>query len=164
MVPEDLITSLKNDIDTIYLQIQADAEITFIVDWVNPNEGQDCKHARYFNWYGNNIQEAGFPTWWQIPIEGIKDSVKYDLKIHIENLDPVASAHINATMKFDCEQEPVMQRPITLAAGSQIEQVLSYSSYATLASDNIYIYVTDCCKCYPRLAPIRAYSTNRCVV
>ena len=143
MVPEDLITSLKNDIDTIYLQIQADAEITFIVDWVNPNEGQDCKHARYFNWYGNNIQEAGFPTWWQIPIVGIKDSAKYDLKIHIENLDPVASAHINATMKFDCEQEPVMQRPITLAAGSQIEQVLSYSSYATLASDNIYIYVTS---------------------
>lgn len=143
MVPEDLITSLKNDIDTIYLQIQADAEITFIVDWVNPNEGQDCKHARYFNWYGNNIQEAGFPTWWQIPIEGIKDSTKYDLKIHIENLDPVASAHINATMKFDCEQEPVLQRPITLAAGSQIEQVLSYSSYATLASDIIYIYVTS---------------------
>lgn len=143
MVPEDLITSLKNDIDTIYLQIQADAEITFIVDWVNPNEGQDCKHARYFNWYGNNIQEAGFPTWWQIPIEGIKDSAKYDLKIHIENLDPVASAHINATIKFDCEQEPVMQRPITLAAGSQIEQVLSYSSYATLASDIIYIYVTS---------------------
>ena len=143
MVPEDLITSLKNDIDTIYLQIQADAEITFIVDWVNPNEGQDCKHARYFNWYGNNIQEAGFPTWWQIPIEGIKDSAKYDLKIHIENLDPVASAHINATMKFDCEHEPVMQRPITLAAGSQIEQVLSYSSYATLASDIIYIYVTS---------------------
>lgn len=143
MVPEDLITSLKNDIDTIYLQIQADAEITFIVDWVNPNEGQDCKHARYFNWYGNNIQEAGFPTWWQIPIDGIKDSAKYDLKIHIENLDPVASAHINATIKFDCEQEPVLQRPITLAAGSQIEQVLSYSSYATLASDNIYIYVTS---------------------
>lgn len=143
MVPEDLITSLKNDIDTIYLQIQSDAEITFIVDWVNPNEGQDCKHARYFNWYGNNIQEAGFPTWWQIPIEGIKDSAKYDLKIHIENLDPVASAHINATIKFDCEQEPVMQRPITLAAGSQIEQVLSYSSYATLASDIIYIYVTS---------------------
>ncbi len=143
MVPEDLITSLKNDIDTIYLQIQADAEITFIVDWVNPNEGQDCKHARYFNWYGNNIQEAGFPTWWQIPIEGIKDSTKYDLKIHIENLDLVASAHINATMKFDCEQEPVLQRPITLAAGSQIEQVLSYSSYATLASDIIYIYITS---------------------
>ena len=143
MVPEDLITSLKNDIDTIYLQIQSDAEITFIVDWVNPNEGQDCKHARYFNWYGNNIQEAGFPTWWQIPIEGIKDSAKYDLKIHIENLDPVASAHINATIKFDCEQEPVMQRPITLAAGSQIEQVLGYSSYATLASDIIYIYVTS---------------------
>lgn len=143
MVPEDLITSLKNDIDTIYLQIHTDAEITFIVDWVNPNEGQDCKHARYFNWYGNNIQEAGFPTWWQIPIEGIKDSAKYDLKIHIENLDPVASAHINATMKFDCEQEPVLQRPITLAAGSQIEQVLSYSSFATLASDIIYIYVTS---------------------
>ena len=143
MVPEDLITSLKNDIDTIYLQIHTDAEITFIVDWVNPNEGQDCKHARYFNWYGNNIQEAGFPTWWQIPIEGIKDSTKYDLKIHIENLDPVASAHINATMKFDCEQEQVLQRPITLAAGSQIEQVLSYSSYATLASDIIYIYVTS---------------------
>lgn len=137
----DKIRAISYKDSVVYGRLTTDgAPIAFRVDWIFEDEGENCNHARVFNWYGDNIQLADSSTWWRVQLDVIKDTTNKNVKIFVENLSS-ASADVKVSAWMDCEGGvPIEKKNLTIPANGL--DSFNTNVFQGMVIDAGFLYVT----------------------
>ena len=141
---EEIVVYKKNmlegltGVDSIYLLTSTDQPITFLARYKHVREGKACKTNIDFNWGPNgHIQEARTTQWYAIEIAEARDNIQ-DILVHLVNLNPNATAKVNASLAFSCPYIDLQEVSHSIPAGKTETRTLRYSTYAMM-SDTVWI-------------------------
>lgn len=138
----DKINAISYKDSVVYVRLTNNgAPIAFRIDWIFEDEGKNCDHARMFNWYGDNIQEADSSTWWRVQLDVLQDTTNKDVRIFVENLS-AAQANVNVRAWLNCNGgNPLEQRNLSIPANG----VDSFSAnvFQGMVIEAGYLYMTS---------------------
>ena len=126
--------------DTLYFGIVADQDIHFEIEFMNPDQGQDCMHAIDFDWINGNHQEGNDTVWYKVDIRHIKDKPNTSARIGLKNTDGF-TGKVVADMFFTCDDEKPFtpQQSYTLHANDDKKYELGRELFTNMAVDYILI-------------------------
>ena len=137
VLTKNTLLGLENEF--IYVKIKANSNAQLISRFKHIREGKACKTNIDYNWDGGNRQDAKTTQWYAIDLTEAKASVK-DLIVHVEDLNPSASAHVKASLAFSCPYIDLQEITRTVEPGKPSQRRVTYSTYAMM-TDTVWIGV-----------------------
>ena len=137
---KNMLEGLGEGLTYIYLLVECDQNINFYGRFKHVREGKACKtNIDFGELEPTNIhrQEARSTQWYAIYIGGARVGKK-DITVHLEN-EGAAAATVSASMAFSCPYIDVQEITRTIGVGGSITKKLTYSAYAGMAEDYVWI-------------------------
>lgn len=116
-----------DDVDFIYLLIDAEKQLKCIGGFKNVNAGLDCKNNIDFNWEFGNKQDAYTVQWYAVDLSQAKADKK-DITVEVFNLGD-EKAQVNAELAFSCPSYDTQKFGRPIAAGKSLKHKFQLSTY-----------------------------------
>ena len=134
---KNMFEGLSEDVEFIYLQIDAEEALDGAARLKHVREGKACKTNIDFNWETGHRQDARTTQWYAVDLKQAKKDVK-DVTVYLQN-EGGATATVKASLAFSCPYIDVQEVTRKLGAGSKpVSRKLTYSSYAMMG-DTVWI-------------------------
>ena len=133
---KNMFEGLSEDVQFIYLQIEAEEDLAGLARLKHVREGKACKTNIDFNWETGHRQDARTTQWYAVDLKQAKADKK-DVTVYIQN-EGSAEATVKASMAFSCPYIDLQEITRKLAAGSKASRKLTYSAYAMMG-DTVWI-------------------------
>ena len=139
-ISQDMLNGLDASIDTVYVKVTTNQNITFGVVAATQPEGATCANAIAFDWDKGINVVAGQKTWYSIDITDVK-AKKQDVVITLTN-NSTSKATITADLAYECPYiDFVRTEKRTVAAQTTIEKTIEYGTFAMLETNTLYVHV-----------------------
>lgn len=128
--------------DTVWFGIVTDQDIHVDIEFVNPDQGQDCLHAVSFDWDNGNDQKAGTEVWYDIDLTYIKSKPGKSARIGIHNLDGF-TGQVIANMYFTCDDaKEFASYSYNLKANDDKKYEMGRELFTNMAVDHIKLLLS----------------------
>ena len=108
---------ITKDSVTFYVRVKTDNELKVKLT-LDQTTGYDCGHAMAFDWEHGNVNPANTATWYQVRLDSLIIPDTCDLRLHVDNWDPVDSTKTSADIYFDCNEPKTKGGTYKIAAGT----------------------------------------------
>ncbi len=133
----DMLNSIDPTIDSVFVRIITDQEISAIATLKYENEGLSCATATTFDWVNGNDHAANDTVWYVVNITEAK-AKNQGIEVKVENLSNEA-ATIRVDLSMDCPSTGLTTYNGTLGANATKTKTVM----ATGLGDSIYICVAS---------------------
>jgi len=116
-----------DDVDYIYLLIEAAEDLKCFGGFKNVNAGLDCKNNIDFDWDYGNKQDAYTVQWYAVDLSKAKAGKK-DITVVVTNLGD-EKAQVNAELAFTCPSYDTQKFGRPIAAGRNLTHKFQLSTY-----------------------------------
>ena len=141
---KNMLEGLGEEVQYIYLLTEVTEDIHFYGRFKHVREGKACKtNIDFGELVPTNVrhQEAGVKAQWYAVYIGAARFEEKDIIVHLEN-EGTASAKVSAALAFSCPYIDLQEVTRTIGVGASISKKLSYTAYAGMAEDYVWIGVT----------------------
>lgn len=114
--------------------------LTFHVDLVDPNTGEDCLHAINYTVGDTAIQEPAIVRWYRLDKKAVVALNKL-ITFSIENLGTKAGT-LQAGLYTGCDSAAIMEEPISLGIGQKRSKEFSSDIFSAFSTDYLYMKIT----------------------
>lgn len=126
----------------VYVRIVPTQDIQVYARLKHIHEGNACKNSQDIAWNATTYQEGETTVWYAIDLTEAKDATNpQDITVTVTNRAD-AKATIAADLAFECPYTDLQSITRSLNAYASTTKKLTYSSFAMMSSDVVYIGVT----------------------
>ena len=140
VLAQDMLNGLDASIDTVYVKVTTNQDITFGVTVTEQPAGATCANAIAFDWQNGINIVAGQETWYSVDITEAK-AKKQDIVLTLVN-NSANKANITASIAYECPfVDFVATEKRTVAAQTTIEKTIEYGTFSMLETNTLYVRV-----------------------
>lgn len=136
-IARDMVMAIDTTVDYVYARIST-TQPNMQAMWrmKHLHEGVKCKYATTINWAEKVYPDVDTEVWYEIDIATAKANTR-DLVATIINRS-ASKAKVHGEIAFVCPSYDTQEMTRTMKAGDTITKIIPYSSFSSIASDQVW--------------------------